>query len=480
MHVPIVRSLLVILGLCLGSGLSAQQEFPTYRELQEEQRIILNAYLIRGENPYLLQAKAQFTDNTLRSSKQNVMTAILLLARAKQRLNLHPTRIEQARNAIGFRLSEADREKLRKSVRDDIDPRFFRLQGALEEMGAKFKAKGDPSVENALRDAERGDVGGVEKKLRDEKLAVEQDTSGLKPLPGAGGGGGGSGGTGTGSNPGGNNTPGGNTGGGPSAMLPNGGSVAQTGPNTVTLTLPDGRTQSFPGTFDGRTITTPEGWKIDASTIRTDANGNIVAMSDRGPVYFKDGKWHLGVPPGSGGAGSGTSGSGTGPGGPGGAGTGGATLNGQVVDEGDLSDGVLRRYIGGRGVTLLSEQRISLAKNADGSPKLDSSGKMTLDPGERRVWAFRMNPGEQKTVDGRIQQTVAVVDGGGSTSFNITSWDVRSRDGRSASVQPGSNPGEAIITFPGNGTYDIVASGTTTGWEKGSPFKVRGEVGVAQ
>lgn len=520
MHVPIVRSLLIVLGLSLGSRLLAQQpqqEFPTYRQLKEEQRIILNAYLIRGENPYLLQAEAAYGRDNLGAAEQNALTAVLLLGRARERLNEHPTKIEIARNALGFRLGEDDREELRTSVRNEIDPRYFRLLAALQDWAKKFSAKGATAVGRALAEAQNGNSKAVERIIVEKGGTVERDV--LPPSGGGGttggggstmgggttGGGGtmgggttgggtygggttGGGGTTTGGGTfgggttgggttggggtmgggttggGGGTYGGGTTGGGGGASTPlsglSGGSVTQTDPNTVSLVTGDGRTLQFPGRVEGNQLVTDAG-RIDLGTIRRDAHGNIVGMSDNGPVYFKDGRWHRGLPPG------------TQPSGP-------ATVNGQIVDDSDLSDGVLRRYIGGKGATLVSEQRISMAKNPDGTPKLDAAGKLTLDLGERRVWTFRINPGEQKTVDGRVQQTVTVVDGGGSTSFNITNWDVRSRDGRAASVQPSGNPGEATITFPGNGTYDITASGVTTGWEKGSPFKVKGEVGAAQ
>ena len=128
MRLRLLPSLLIVVsGLSLGSGLFAQNTAPagpprpSIGDLKEEQRIIDNAYLARGEN-FVGKSKEQIADNLLRPAKENAFYAIELLSRARKLLDQHPSRIEQASGLFG-RAFESSRESLRKNLREKIDPR---------------------------------------------------------------------------------------------------------------------------------------------------------------------------------------------------------------------------------------------------------------------------------------------------------------------------------------------------------------------
>ena len=71
MHSRMFRTLVLAASIGLTSWLSATTaEPPSVGDLREEQRIILNAYLIRGEQ-FVGKSKEQLADNILRASKEN-------------------------------------------------------------------------------------------------------------------------------------------------------------------------------------------------------------------------------------------------------------------------------------------------------------------------------------------------------------------------------------------------------------------------
>src|SRR3954463_14047100 len=140
---------LLIASWLLPSIVSAQPaapQPPSPREVREEQRIILNAYIMRGEQ-YLSKSREQLADNRLASSKENGLHAIELLARAKAKLDRHPEKIEQLH---GLFIGEGTREDLRKNLRENIDPRYFSLQERLDSVADQLAQKGDNSLKIAI------------------------------------------------------------------------------------------------------------------------------------------------------------------------------------------------------------------------------------------------------------------------------------------------------------------------------------------
>ena len=136
------------------SAQPAAPEPPSPREVREEQRIILNAYIMRGEQ-YLGKSKEQLTDNRLAASKENGLHAIELLARAKAKLDRHPEKIEQLH---GLFVGEGTREELRKNLRDNIDPRYFNLQEKLDAVADQLAQRGDNSLKLAIGYAKGGNI----------------------------------------------------------------------------------------------------------------------------------------------------------------------------------------------------------------------------------------------------------------------------------------------------------------------------------
>src|SRR2546430_4794081 len=151
---------LLVASWFLPSIMSAQPaapEPPSPREVREEQRIILNAYIMQGEQ-YLGKSREQLADNHLAASQENGFHAIELLARAKAKLNHHPEKIEQLH---GLFVGEGTREELRKNLRDNINPRYFSLQEHLDSIADQLAKKGNSTLKDALVPAAGGDVGGV-------------------------------------------------------------------------------------------------------------------------------------------------------------------------------------------------------------------------------------------------------------------------------------------------------------------------------
>ena len=471
MRSSVFRSLLVVLsGLSLGSGLFAQNqsqpELPSVGDLREEQRIINNAYLARGES-FVAKAKEQIADNLLRPAKENGFYAVELLSRARKLLDKHPSRIEQARGIFG-RVTESTREELRKNLREQIDPRFFGLQSKLEGLASILVGKGDSSLQQALDAAKVGDTARVEQLMR---------AQGITPKEG-----------GTGSV--------GPAGGGAGAIpgIP-GATVAQAGAGQVALNLPGIGAVNLPGTLsaDGRYIDTPDFGRIDLSTGKVLPDGSVAFQSDKGLVIRgRDGKWHLvsGAelnPDGTATTADGkrvpaeslANAGGINPG----------SFNGRVppgtvvidqngnritIDadfENGEQTGVKKEYIGGAGATLVSETKVTRKLiQASGS-----EWRVNVAPGESRSWNFSIRMGDQKSSNGTVTLTLTV-DGGGSTAFKIRSWEIADDKGNRASVTPSaSNPAEAVATFTKGGEYSITVAGETD-WA--SAFRVKGQGGV--
>lgn len=454
--------LIVICSLGIASGLLAQaptgNEPPSVGDLREEQRIINNAYLARGEN-FVSKSKEQIADSLLRPAKENGFYAVELLSRARKLLDKHPSRIEQARGIFG-RALEGTREELRKNLREQIDPRYFNLQAKLEGLAAILSAKGDNTLQMALDAAKVGDTARVEQIMRGQGIAPKEgsgDSGGGAISGGAGGGG---------------------------AM-------------GVPGAVPPGALSA-----DGRFAESSEFGRIDLSTGRTLPDGSVAYQSDKGLVIRgKDGKWHLvsGAqlnPDGtattadgrrvpaesladSGGAGAGGSGGGANMANFSGripAGTVVLDQNGNRITidaefQNGEQTGVKKDYIGGAGSTLVSETKVS-------RKLVQATGNewhVNVSPGESRSWNFSIRMGEQKSSNGTVTLTLTV-DGGGGSGFKTKSWDITDDKGNRASVNPSSsNTAEAVATFSKGGEYTFTVSGETD-W--GSAFRVKGQGGV--
>jgi len=491
-----LRTLVLAASIGLTSWLSAAPaEPPSVGDLREEQRIILNAYLIRGEQ-FVGKSKEQLADNILRASKENGFYAVELLARARAKLDQHPSRIEQARGFFG-RAFESSREELRKNLRENIDPRYFALQARLESIAAQLAAKGDTSLQQALDAAKNGDTQKVEQLMRGQNIRPKGDPDGdTAPAP-------------TSSSA---LTTGTNTG----ATIPGiaGSSVMQSG-GQVSINIPGRNPFNIPGTLsaDGRYIDSPQYGKIDlhsgkqladgstafqtdkgvlvvgpdgsinfipgatlnADGTATTANGSKIALDGlrrdaSGALVTKDG---LSINPSTGAASNPATA------------FSGALPNGiMVVDENGNpitvdpdwengeQKGVKREYLGGKGARLTVEAKV-VRKIVQAT---GANWTVRVSPGETRSWNLSISTGETRVVGSSAQLTLTLIDAGGQTDFVVKSWDVANASGAKAEVSPSTtNPVEATATFTQDGEYTFTVTGET-GW--GSPFRITGKGGV--
>ncbi len=479
---------------------AAPVEPPTVGDLKEEQRIILNAYLKRGEQ-FVSKSKEQLADNVLRASKENGFYAVELLARARAKLDQHPSRIEQARGIFG-RATESTREELRKNLRENIDPRYFALQTRLENIAAQLAAKGDTSLQQALEAAKNGDTQGVTDIMRSQKIRPKGDENGVVEPAGPGA-----------------NAPAANgtspAASGTIAGIP-GSSVTQSAPGQVSVSLPGKPAFNIPGTLsaDGRYIDSAQYGKVDLQSGKTLPDGSTAFQTDKGvlvvgpdgSLYFipkatlnPDGSAttadgtkipleglhrdpatgalitnnHLSLNPSSGVATNpALSTSGQMP-----SGVKCVDENGNPITvdpdwENGEQRGVKREYLGGKGARLTSESKVTRKiVGAEGT-----EWKVKTTTGESRTWDLSISMGETKTTGGSLELTLTLVDAGGLTDFTVKSWEVVNASGARASVTPSSsNPGEATATFTQDGDYTFTVTGETS-W--GSAFRITGKGGV--
>lgn len=473
-------------------------EPPSAREIREEQRIILNAYIIRGEE-YLTRSRDELADGRLKASKENGFHAVELLARAKAKLDRHPERIEQVRGIFGG----MNREDFRKNLKTNIDPRYFRLQERLENIASQLAAKGDSSLQNSLMAAEHGNVARVLQDKAAQGLgAIASDTS--------------DGGIGSGSTP---ST--GGSGGIPS--LP-GSAISQEGPNRVGLDLPGLPHVSIAGnrSTDGESIDSPQYGRVDLASGTKLPDGSVAFQTSKGVLVINpDGSQNFipGAklnPDGSATLANGSSvslanlhrdpSSGdlvTGDnkhidaegrareGGSGGSAnsvnrnfTGRASPNMTFVDEhgnpitvdpdweNGEQRGVRREYLGGKGARLVSETKV-VRKIAQAS---GSQYVVNVIPGESRSWKLSIATGETHNASGTVQIALTLADAGGLSDFTVKNWDaVSTTGGRASIVGNPEKPNEGTATFTQDGDYEISVTGET-GW--GSPFRITGKSGI--
>ncbi len=427
--------LTAISGLGLSQVLLAQTpaaEPPSVGDLREEQRIINNAYLERGET-FVSKAKEMFADNLLRPSLENGFYAVELLSRARNTLDKHPSRIEQARGFLG-RATESTREELRDNLKKNIDPRYFRLQGTLEGLAATLAGKGMRALQDALNAAKTGNVALVQQIMQGAGVTPQgpvdpnakpiqqvpteltnaqgvrfvQEADGVRVIP-------------------------------PGTLIKG----ARLGPNG-TIIFANGTTGSIndikPGPGNSVTITDPQTGRtsvIDPSTglSSTTTLGNT-SYTGTGPGFAVD-------------------------------------KNGRRITIGPewrngKQEGVSKDYIDMAGGMLDSEAKVvrTIVDSSTNPWKIDES------PGEKRNWNFTIRVSDEKKASGSISFRLTV-DGGGPTGFTIKSWEVVDASGARAAVAPEAGKPEAIATFTRGGKYDSFAVGETD-W--GSPFKVKGPV----
>ncbi len=495
MHSRMFRTLVLAASIGLTSWLSATTaEPPSVGDLREEQRIILNAYLIRGEQ-FVGKSKEQLADNILRASKENGFYAVELLARARAKLDQHPSRIEQARGFFG-RAFESSREELRKNLRENIDPRYFALQARLESIAAQLAAKGDTSLQRALEAAKVGDTQTVEQLMRGQNIRPKGDPDGgAAPALDS-----------TNSQP--AATPG--------TTIPGiaGSSVTQSG-GQVSINIPGRNPFNIAGTLsaDGRYIDSPQYGKIDLHSGKQLADGSTAFQTDKGVlVVSPDGSLNF-IPgatlnaDGTATTANGTkialdglrrdasgalvtkdglsinqsTGTATNPA----TSFSGALPSGiMVVDENGNpitvdpdwengeQKGVKREYLGGKGARITVEAKV-VRKIVQAT---GSNWTVRVNPGETRSWNLSISTGETRVVGSSAQLTLTLIDAGGQTDFVVKSWDVTSSSGAKANVTPAStNPAEATASFTQDGEYIFTVTGET-GW--GSPFRITGKGGV--
>jgi|GEM_PF-1432859 len=473
-------------------------EPPTAREVREEQRIILNAYIIRGE-AYLTRSRDELADGRIKASKENGFHAVELLARAKAKLDHHPERIELVRGIFGG----MTREDLRRNLKDNIDPRYFRLQERLENIAGQFAAKGDTSLQTSLMEAEHGNVTRVLQDKAAQGLGAISSDSGDSSSSGPGSS---SSPTGQGSNI---NIP----------ALP-GTTISNDGPNRVGLDIPGLPHVAIAGTrtSDGQGIDSPQYGRIDLASGTKLSDGSVAFQTSKGVLVINpDGSQNFipGAklnPDGSANLANGGSvslnnlhrdlSSGdlmTGDnkrldsdgrlreGGASGMSrnfTGRASPNMTFVDEhgnpitvdpdweNGEQRGVRREYLGGKGARLVSETKV-IRKIAQVS---GNQFVVNVVPGESRTWRLSIATGETHTANGAVQITLTLTDAGGLTDFTVKNWDAISTTGAHASITASpEKPNEGTASFTQDGDYEISVSGET-GW--GSPFRITGKSGI--
>jgi hypothetical protein len=489
MRTLLVRFVLLLTALSLGSSLPAQSTppaRPSVGDLREEQRKIDNAYL--GDAEFQIKrARERLGTGSNRLAQQSGLWALEQLAYAKRRLESHAPKIEEAGGIFG-RAIESTRKDLRESYAK-IRENYVNIEERLDVLAEALKKAGLPILAETLNQVRSESGDGAVRAAQAGLRAAGERAQGDK-LGGSDGGSAPDAGAGSAM------SSGGGTGGGSHAM--------QNGSN-VTVPVAGGNPVSLPGTLsaDGRYIDSPEFGRIDVSSVRTLADGTVVAKSDRGVVYLgKDGKWHLlrgaqiddngNVTTASGETGplskfinasSGMmGGSASAPSGPDPRKFTGDTGDRTVIDaktgkrirvgpkwENGEQKAVATEYGDEEGGVLLSETQIT-------RKLVEASGaewKAVESPGQNRSWDLNLKKGEEKSANGSVSFTLGVTSSG-SGGFQIESWQIVNERGDRAAVSPASG-NEVTATFTKEGRYSIAANGKTD-W--GTPFRVKGETTV--
>jgi hypothetical protein len=249
--------------------------------------------------------------------------------------------------------------------------------------------------------------------------------------------------------------------GGGSQALAGGGSIAATA-GGVALTSASGQTAMIPGATPagGGKVRLADGTEVDPTgcTVLPDGSikladgrivkdGKIVAAAAAGPVTPpKDAKIFDAD---------------------------GNEVSDEFVWENGEGKGVDKVYVGGKGMRLTRETKVSV--RAMPSATKANTYEVTKTPGEARTWALVVAPvpGSDKKSSGSLTLTLALSDRGGLTGFTVAKWEITSPAG---SPSLGGNAGpQTTATFTATATYTIQVSGTTD-W--GSPFLIKSSLPV--
>ncbi len=257
----IILSLGVISVAPIAKAQQAQPTYPLYRDLLEDQRKMDHAKLDNAE-VYFKRCKERLGEGQLRLAQQSGLWTLELMASAKELMRPHPDKIEEARNAMGFRVNESTRKELRESY-SKIQDKYFNLEERLENVASVLASKGYPVLKNALS-AIKSSTSSAETDKALQKAFKEAGESRREQIPG---------------------TPaGGSSSGGGQAPEQTGATAVQSSPNSVTVTAPNGKQVQIPGTLDGNVIHNPEVGDIDLSSLVTTPNGTQLYQTNKG-VY---------------------------------------------------------------------------------------------------------------------------------------------------------------------------------------------------
>lgn len=145
----------------------------------------------------------------------------------------------------------------------------------------------------------------------------------------------------------------------------------------------------------------------------------------------------------------------------------------EYVWENGEGKGVDKIYVGGKGMRLTRETRVTVRATPNaGKANTYAVAKI---PGEARTWAFVIAPvaGSEKKATGHLTLALALSDRNGGTGFTVNKWDISSPAG-APSMGEGSGP-QVTATFDASATYAIQVTGTTD-W--GSPFVIKANLPV--
>ena len=145
----------------------------------------------------------------------------------------------------------------------------------------------------------------------------------------------------------------------------------------------------------------------------------------------------------------------------------------EFVWENGEGKGVDKVYVGGRGMRLTRETKVTV--RATPSAAKANTYEVTKTPGESRSWAFVIAPvaGSEKKAAGHLTFALALTDHNGGTGFAVTKWDITSPAGTPSLGE--SSGAQVMATFDASATYAIQVSGTTD-WA--SPFVIKASLPV--
>jgi hypothetical protein len=238
------------------------------------------------------------------------------------------------------------------------------------------------------------------------------------------------------------------------------GGVTIAGPNGQTATIP------FAVAGPGETATLQSGENVNLKGAKIQPDGSILLADGR---VIKDGKLIGGNSSG----GTGGTGSASATPGRGAVDAEGNEISDEYVWENGEGKGVDKTYVGGKGIRLTKETKVSVRA----TPVVGKANtyEVTKSPGESRTWAFVVAPvpGSEKRTNGSYNVAIALTDRSGAKGFTAGKWEITGPSG-SPSLDTSSGA-QVTATFSQSGTYSVQVSGTTD-W--GSPFVIKGSLKI--